>query len=151
MPATAPPPAERHLWCEITAAEAVAPERAREWLVRGYLAPSPRLALRWLTSQARHLADHIDPPLDAPWAPLRAMRVLKEYEARLDAPSTLRLWADLASAPLGMERHRVLDTLRRGALYRLTVTDDTLRYSLSARTLPLPTRGYAPSPPAPCP
>lgn len=138
------PPARNGLWCECTLAEPGA-TGAREWLIAGYAAPSPRLAVRWLSSQAARLADLIDPPPDAPWAPARALR-LDVSDAPLDPATALRAWpADTA------EHDQALTAMRDGALYAFTVADMRMRYALSARPILTPPRGLTPPPQTPAP
>ncbi|MFD9069476.1 hypothetical protein [Streptomyces lasiicapitis] len=128
-------------------ATALAPEDVREWMVAGYLAPSARLALRWLTCQACHLADRIDPPLDAPGVPVGVMWA-REVHERLDAATFLRTWAAQARNEGSDEHEQALDAMREGALYRVTApADDGLIYSLSTRTLVLPIDGCTLQPP----
>ncbi|SFD43596.1 hypothetical protein [Streptomyces aidingensis] len=48
-------------WCEVVAR---CPALGGEWVLGGYRAGTPRLALRWLRGQARRLSDALDPH---PW------------------------------------------------------------------------------------
>lgn len=138
------PPARNGLWCECTLAEPGAPG-AREWLLAGYAAPSPRLAVRWISSQAPRLADLIDPPLDTPWVPTRALRPVA-LDSPLDPATALRAWpTDVA------EHDQALTAMRDGALYAFTVTDLRLRYALSARPILTHARGLTPPPQPPAP
>ncbi|MDX3295106.1 hypothetical protein PV569_15470 [Streptomyces scabiei] len=45
-------------WCEVAACF---PDGRREWFLGGYRAETPRLAVRWLRSQAVRLANSLDP------------------------------------------------------------------------------------------
>jgi hypothetical protein len=45
-------------WCEVMARS---PEVRGEWMLGGYRASTPRLALRWLRDQACRLSDALDP------------------------------------------------------------------------------------------
>ncbi|MFH8993246.1 hypothetical protein [Streptomyces sp. NPDC017940] len=149
-PAAAPPVpvfTVRPWWCECTIAEAVDPVRAREWMLAGYAAPSPRLAIRWLAERARHLADHIDPPIEGGWAPAPALRVRRAPERGLDPAAALSAW----TADEG-EHDQARAAMRDGHFYRFTVADSDQRYSLSVRPLLL-TCGFTLhlQPPAPGP
>ncbi|MWA12561.1 hypothetical protein [Streptomyces sp. BA2] len=138
------PPARNGLWCECTLAEPAA-HSAREWLLAGYAAPSPRLAVRWLTAQASRLADLIDPPLDTQWMPPRALRVAALRPA-LDPATALRAWpTDVA------EHDQALTAMRDGGLYAFTVTDDRTSYALTARPILTHARGLTPPPQTPAP
>ncbi|MFH8795076.1 hypothetical protein [Streptomyces sp. NPDC017941] len=144
----APPPhlpVTRPWWCECTIAEAVDPVRAREWMLAGYSAPSPRLAIRWLAERARHLADHIDPPAEGGWAPAPALRVRRAPDRGPDPAAALRAW----TLDEG-EHDQVLTAMRDGHFYRFTVTDSSQRYSLSVRPILL-TYGLALHPQTPAP
>ncbi|GHC89456.1 hypothetical protein GCM10010349_77280 [Streptomyces flavofungini] len=148
-----PPPAPMvrpvAVWCECTIGAARDNTAAREWVLDGYTAPSPRLAMRWFDVWAPRLANHIDPPLDIAWFEgphkIGAIRVV-EHE-RCDPATPLRAW------PSDVELHdQALAALCEGAVFRLTVMDRHGCYSLSAR--PLLTRaeahGCARYAPAPC-
>ncbi|EPH40323.1 hypothetical protein ABT390_13455 [Streptomyces aurantiacus] len=148
---TPPAPSVRPVtvWCECTIGGAPSNTAAREWLLDGYAAPSPRLAMRWFDVWAPRLADRIDPPLDAVWLEgphkVGAVRVVTHDPADPVAP--LRAW------PYDIEEHeQALTALCDGTVYRLAVTDRHGCYSLSAR--PLLTHaglhGPAPYAPAPC-
>lgn len=45
-------------WCEVVASY---PDGRKEWVLGGYRANTPRLAVRWLRSQALRLANALDP------------------------------------------------------------------------------------------
>ncbi|WP_336924237.1 hypothetical protein [Streptomyces sp. JWR5-1] len=54
-------------WCETVARS---PEAEGEWILGGYRASTPRLALRWMRNQARRLSDALDPlPGRGPFPP----------------------------------------------------------------------------------
>lgn len=138
------PPARNGLWCECVLAEPDDPG-AREWLLAGYAAPSPRLAVRWLSSQAPRLADLVDPPLDKQWVPAGVLRVAA-CDSPLDPATALRAWpTDVA------EHDQALTAMRDGSLYAFTVTDLGLRYTLSARPILTHARGLTPPPQTPAP
>ncbi|MFJ6696775.1 hypothetical protein ACIQM4_11945 [Streptomyces sp. NPDC091272] len=81
-------------WCEITVSAGV-----QDFPLRGYLASSPRLAVRWLREQASRLADLADPAPSAPWlqcecdAVAGTRAVLQQVSPELpDGPQELRSW-----------------------------------------------------------
>ncbi|MFD9863457.1 hypothetical protein [Streptomyces alboflavus] len=120
------------VWCEVTIGEGRANTAAREWLLDGYVAPSPRLALRWLDAWAPRLANRIDPPLDAVWLEgphkIGAIRVV-EHNAP-DPATPLRAW------PYDTELHdEALAAISDGTVFRIAVIDRHGFYSLSARPL----------------
>lgn len=124
------PPAREGVWCECTVANL---DRSREWLIGGYRAPSPRLAVRWLGRQAEHLADLIDPRPDAPWAPEGLVHPVEDpldVEEPPDPATALRMW----SHDVG-EHDQALQTMVDGSLYLFTVADNGLRYCLSTRPI----------------
>ncbi|MFD9074963.1 hypothetical protein [Streptomyces lasiicapitis] len=137
------------VWCECTIGGAPENTAAREWLLDGYAAPSPRLAMRWFDVWAPRLADRIDPPLDAVWLQgphkIGAVRVVEHDPS--DPATPLRAW------PYDIELHdQALAALCEGLVFRLAAMDRHGCYSLSAR--PLLTHasphGLASLAPAPC-
>lgn len=101
-------PALRHgYWCEAIAH--THQDGCVFWL-GSHLTATPRLALRWLRSRVRDVADQLDP---APAHPARC-------------------WLDDQT-----EHERALAALVGGELYALTLADDTTRYLLSARPNPM--------------
>ncbi|MGP4111363.1 hypothetical protein ACTWP5_10650 [Streptomyces sp. 4N509B] len=116
----------RGSWCEATVAEL---DRSREWLLAGYHARGARHARRWFRWQTQRLAGLIDPDPDTPWLPELA-RVPVGSAGRSDAAAALRRWADDVH-----EHARLTRAASEGSLYVFTVTDDSLRYTLSHRPL----------------
>lgn len=94
---------------------------------------SPRLAMRWLRTQALRLARALDPVPDAGPFPSAALRPVPE-EAVAAAGPRIRQWAQDRTA---YETH--LRELRTGRLTSLVATDDQALYALTAR--PIPPRG----------
>lgn len=59
--------------CEVVAR---VPDAEGEWMLGGYRAGTPRMALRWLRGQARRLADALDPMPDrGPFPPGSLRRI----------------------------------------------------------------------------
>ncbi|WP_431783466.1 hypothetical protein [Streptomyces chumphonensis] len=78
-------------WCETMARS---PGFEGEWILGGYRAGTPRLALRWLRNQARRLSDALDPlPGRGPFPP----GAVRPADPRAPNPGrTFREWlADL--------------------------------------------------------
>ncbi|NGO68214.1 hypothetical protein [Streptomyces boncukensis] len=124
------PPARHGLWCECTLVQL---DDEREWLLAGYRAPSPRLALRWLQHQSHHLSGLIDPRPDMLWAPVGLLHPLDDaldVERAPDPASALRRWRDDVA-----EHDQALQAMRDGSLYSFTAADSELRYRLSTRPI----------------
>ncbi|MEU5282456.1 hypothetical protein AB0G97_00285 [Streptomyces sp. NPDC020755] len=95
----------------------------------GILAPTRRLALRWLRRQARRFADALDPDPYTLWAPARVL-----YPApaggRRDAPAELRSWAESFR-----EHDYALGRLAEGLPYEFVARDAAAWYGLVMRPL----------------
>ncbi|WP_406453595.1 hypothetical protein OG782_22200 [Streptomyces sp. NBC_00876] len=91
-----------------------------------FVAPTRRLALRWLRGQAHRFARALDPdPCDG-WVSPRALRLVTHAE--WDASSKLRHWAD------GERRQdQAARRLAAGRAYLFLTRDETCSYALSAR------------------
>lgn len=121
-------------------AESHGGDAARSVRLGGILAPSRRLALRWLRRQARRFADALDPDPYAPWAPARALYPVPAG-ARCDAPAELRSWANSFR-----EHDYALGRLADGLPYEFVARDAVAWYGLVMRPL-APAR--TPVPPTP--
>ncbi|WP_411146423.1 hypothetical protein [Streptomyces sp. x-80] len=113
---------------------------ARSVILATYRAGTPRLAARWLWSQAEHLADLLDPTPAAPQiqdAPLLLVAAAAPHPA-----GDLRAWARDAT-----EYERSLRALAAGDAFLLSVIDYDARYSITA--YPLPADRRSPQTPAP--
>ncbi|MFJ1801264.1 hypothetical protein [Streptomyces sp. NPDC088180] len=101
------------------------------WSVRlgGILAPTRRLALRWLRRQARRFADALDPDPYAPWVPARALHPVAA-DGRRDAPAELRSWAESFR-----EHDYALGRLADGLPYEFVARDSASWYGLVMRPL----------------
>ncbi|PCG86838.1 hypothetical protein CIB93_06355 [Streptomyces sp. WZ.A104] len=119
-------------------AESHGGDAARSFRLGGIVAPTRRLALRWLRRQARRLADALDPDPYAPWVPARALYPVSG--ARLDVPAELRSWASSFR-----EHDYALLRLAEGLPYEFVARDDTSWYGLVMRPL-APARTPLPSP-----
>lgn len=101
----------------------------------GFVAPSRRLALRWLRGQALRFAGGLDPDPYAEWVPPPALRPVTHAER--DAPAELRSWAD------GNEHQdEAARQLAAGLTFQFVACDETGWYGLTARPVVVP---------APCP
>ncbi|MFJ6233220.1 hypothetical protein ACIQH0_03920 [Streptomyces griseus] len=120
-------------------AESRGGDAARSVRLGGVLAPTRRLALRWLLRQARCFADALDPDPYASWVPARAL-----YPApaggRRDAPAELRSWADSFR-----EHDYALGRLADGLPYEFVARDATSWYGLVMRPLAVAARTPPPS------
>ena len=97
----------------------------------GVVAPTRRLALRWLRRPAHRLADALDPDPRTTRLPPGALRpVVRPAE---HAPSQLRLWS--ADPAYGEE---TVDRLATGFPYRFTAREGGAWYQLTARPLLIP-------------
>ncbi|MFJ4962955.1 hypothetical protein ACIP6P_10990 [Streptomyces sp. NPDC088729] len=99
----------------------------------GIIAPTRRLALRWMRRQARRFADALDPDPYAGWVPARALYPVAEARRR-DAPTELRVWADSLR-----EHDYALRRLADGLPYEFVARDAASWYGLVVR----PVRPYA--------
>ncbi|MEU6110563.1 hypothetical protein ABZ853_19440 [Streptomyces albidoflavus] len=112
-------------------AETYGGDDRRTVFLGGTVAPTRRLALRWLRRQAFRLAGGLDPPLDVPWAPTGALRRIPA--AALDAPGALRGWA--ASIE---HQDDAGQRLADGEPFVFIVRDTAGWYRLTARPLLVP-------------
>ncbi|MFI1222929.1 MULTISPECIES: hypothetical protein [unclassified Streptomyces] len=110
-------------------AESHGGDAARSVRLGGILAPTRRLALRWLRRQARRIADALDPDPYTPWVPARAL-----YPAgavgRRDAPAELRFWVTSFR-----EHDYALGRLANGLPYEFVARDAASWYGLVMRPL----------------
>ncbi|MGW9419912.1 hypothetical protein ACWGSU_00695 [Streptomyces koyangensis] len=103
----------------------------------GVVAPTRRLALRWLRRQAHRLADVLDPDPRTSRLPPHALRPTPR--AAEHAPSQLRFWAaDLDYAEEAVGR------LATGYPYRFTAREGPAWYQLTARPLLIPASSVRP-------
>ncbi|MFJ4706745.1 hypothetical protein ACIP6I_18110 [Streptomyces anulatus] len=119
-------------------AESHGGDAARCVRLGGILAPTRRLALRWLRRQARRFADALDSDPYASWGPARAL-----YPApagsRCDAPAELRSWADSFR-----EHDYALGRLADGLPYEFVARDAAAWYGLVMRPLAAAARTSVP-------
>ena len=123
-------------WCEITVSAGV-----QDYPVRGYLAPSARLAVRWMREQAFRVADLADHSPSAPWLvsgvepgvdPVSGTRpLLHPVPCDVpDGPQVLRRWrADWRG------QEEVMEQLADGGLVRFAADVGTAVLVFSARPL----------------
>ncbi|MFB8413949.1 hypothetical protein ACFC63_00340 [Streptomyces albidoflavus] len=103
----------------------------------GIVAPTRRLALRWLRRQAHRLADALDPDPRTSRLPPHALRPAPRTAEH--APSQLRFWAaDLDYAEEAVSR------LATGYPYRFTAREGPAWYQLTARPLLIPAHSVRP-------
>ncbi|MCZ7431543.1 hypothetical protein [Streptomyces sp. WMMC1477] len=95
-----------------------------------HLAPTRRLALRWLRQRARHFADALDPDPSTPWIPPLALQ--RVPYADHDAPAELRAWAEGARV-----HDAALQRLAEGLPCVFVIHDDICWYAFTARPLPV--------------
>ncbi len=114
--------------CEATAHDL---RGAREVLLATYRGRSPRLAARWLRSEAHRLARLLSPPAEAAYLQDAPLTTAGPNTPRPDVE--LSLWASNDQA-----YEYALRTLAAGRAFSFTVTDYDARYSL--RVYPLLTR-----------
>ncbi|WSU10317.1 hypothetical protein OG245_22420 [Streptomyces sp. NBC_01116] len=122
-------------------AESHGGDAARSVRLGGILAPTRRLALRWLRRQARRFADALDPDPYAPWVPAHALYPVPAG-GRRDAPAELRSWADSFR-----EHDYALGRLADGLPYEFVARDAASWYGLVMR--PLAVAARTPAPPTP--
>ncbi|TQK49780.1 hypothetical protein FBY35_0042 [Streptomyces sp. SLBN-118] len=92
----------------------------------GYIAPSRRLALRWLRGQALRCANALDPDPYAEWIPPQALQPVMHTER--NAPAELRFWADDNE-----HQDHAFQQLATGLPYEFLAHDETCWYALTAR------------------
>ncbi|WP_406241558.1 hypothetical protein [Streptomyces anulatus] len=119
-------------------AESHGGDAARSVRLGGTLAPTRRLALRWLRRQARRFADALDPDPYTAWVPGGALYPVGAAGLR-DAPAELRSWATSFR-----EHDYALGRLADGLPYEFVARDATSWYGLVVR--PLATAARTPSP-----
>ncbi|MEV7903096.1 hypothetical protein [Streptomyces anulatus] len=110
-------------------AESHGGDAARSVRLGGILAPTRRLALRWLRRQARRFADALDPDPYAPWVPARALHPVAAG-GRRDVPAELRSWASSFR-----EHDYALTRLAAGLPYEFVARDTVSWYGLVMRPL----------------
>ncbi|OWA09662.1 hypothetical protein B9W68_17375 [Streptomyces sp. CS227] len=104
----------------------------------GVIAPTRRLALRWLHRQAHRLADALDPDPHTTHLPPHALRPTPRTAEH--APTQLRFWAsDLTYA------EEATDRLATGYPYRFTARQGPAWYQLTARPLLIPSSSVRPT------
>ncbi|MBN3929394.1 hypothetical protein IQ279_07020 [Streptomyces verrucosisporus] len=119
-------------WCELSAS---APGRPSRIMLGSHLAPTPRLAVRWMRGQAERVARALDPGPGAPWLPPACLRPVRA-EGAPDPGSVIREWARAEA-----ERENALGVLREGWSYTVAAHDETAHYRLAAWPLVLPPTG----------
>ncbi|MFY0509787.1 hypothetical protein ACOMD4_05185 [Streptomyces anulatus] len=120
-------------------AESHGGDAARSVRLGGILAPTRRLALRWLRRQAQRLADALDPDPYAPWVPAHALYPVP-VAGRCDAPAELRSWASSFR-----EHDYALTRLADGLPYEFVARDAASWYGLVMRPLATADRTSPPS------
>ncbi|MCX4678093.1 hypothetical protein OG413_22715 [Streptomyces sp. NBC_01433] len=113
------------------AAEVSGGDAVRRVELGGFVAPSRRLALRWLRGRALWFAEALDPAAHAPWVPPAALHPVTH--AGRDAPADLRAWAE----DIGHQDY-ALWRLAAGFTFEFIARDDACWYGLAARPCPLP-------------
>lgn len=112
-------------------AETYGGDDRRAVFLGGTVAPTRRLALRWLRGQALRLAGGLDPAPDVPWAPAGVLRRIPA--AARDAPGALRGWA------ASLERQDdAAQRLAFGEPFVFIARDAAGWYRLTARPLLVP-------------
>lgn len=100
-------------------------------LLRGASAGTPRLAVRWLQTQADRLADLMDPQPWSMWVPMSRQGAVPlrsvDYDSR-DVPEDLRAWSRDDQA-----HEFAMGALSAGALFRFVCGDSSTELTLSAR------------------
>ncbi|WP_103532574.1 hypothetical protein [Streptomyces sp. SM11] len=123
-------------------AESHGGDAARSVRLGGIIAPTRRLALRWLRRQARRFADALDPDPYTPWVPARALYPVAEG-GRRDASAEPRSWANSFR-----EHDYALGRLADGLPYEFVARDAAAWYGLVMRPL-IPACTPTPAPPTP--
>ncbi|MBW1600246.1 hypothetical protein [Streptomyces sp. JJ38] len=103
-----------------------------------FVAPTRRLALRWLRRRARRFADALDPDPSTPWIPPLALQ--RVTHAEHDAPAELRAWAED-----GRVQEAALRRLTEGLPYEFVIHDDAGWYAFRARPLAVLSRTSSPA------
>ncbi|MFJ3747699.1 hypothetical protein ACIPV8_27025 [Streptomyces albidoflavus] len=103
----------------------------------GVVAPTRRLALRWLRRQAHRLADALDPDPHTTRLPPQALRPTPRTAEH--APAQLRFWA--ADSEYAEE---AANRLAAGYPYRFTAREGPAWYQLAARPLLIPSSSVRP-------
>ncbi|MFF2845638.1 hypothetical protein ACFVT5_04830 [Streptomyces sp. NPDC058001] len=99
---------------------------------------SPVLALRWLSGQALHIADRLDPdPASTPWLPPAARQATAPEP---DGPTDLRIWAEDRK-----EQRVARERIKTGHPLFVVIPDRDCTYTLFA------CRHHADAPPPPPP
>ncbi|MFD3974846.1 hypothetical protein [Streptomyces cyaneofuscatus] len=109
------------------AAESHAGDAIRSVRLGGTVAPTRRLALRWLRRQARRFADALDPDPYTPWIPACALHPVSSGGPH-DAPAELRAWAGSFR-----EQDYALLRLADGLPYEFVARDALTWYGLVVR------------------
>jgi hypothetical protein len=97
----------------------------------GSVAPSRRLALRWLRGQALRFANALDPDPYTEWIPPQALQPVTHAER--NAPAELRFWADDNE-----HQDQALHQLAAGLAYEFLAHDETCWYAFMARPVLAP-------------
>ncbi|GAA3856187.1 hypothetical protein GCM10023084_07610 [Streptomyces lacrimifluminis] len=129
-------------WCEVLAEGEVYGTReiVAYWLGT-FQTISPKLALRWLGTQALRIADGLDPdPASSPWFSGRTC----EATPTRDAPAELRMWrADVE------HQRAARECIKGGDPLFVVVRDMDCRYTLSVWPVRVPVPDIAPHQPSP--
>ncbi|AYV25563.1 hypothetical protein EES41_02305 [Streptomyces sp. ADI95-16] len=132
----------RAYWCEVLAEGEVYGTRETVPYVLGtFQTISPKLALRWLRSEAERIADRLDPdPARSAWV-MPWMRV--DPVPVPDTPAELRIWAEHPE-----EQQEARDQLKEGAPFSVVVPDKGCRFTLSVWPVAVPPPESSPTLPA---
>lgn len=134
-------------WCTVTAWPG---DLSREIFLGGYLAATPRIAVRWLRGQAARIAHALDPQPGQAWAHGEAAKTLRRLPDRLpdgwpDPGHMLREWQHDHPA-----HEQIMAALLDGHPFALTTQDTTAYYMLSARPWPVSLLPYKRRPQLAC-
>lgn len=122
----------RAYWCEVLAEGEVYGTRETVPFVLGtFQTISPKLALRWLQSEAERIADRLDPDPERsawvkPWMCVGTVPLP-------DCPAELRVWAETPE-----EHQAARDQLREGAPLCVVIPDGGCRYTLTIWPVTVP-------------